>query len=174
MRMHSRANGFTLIELVVLIVVLGLALTGVTLVINRTVAQSPKALVQTRAMDIAQSYLEEILQKRFDQHTGPGGIPRCDSTDNNAVACSNTLGPDGETRAWYNDVDDYNGINDSPPITATGTSLSDYQSYRVQITVTYAGNELGFANNRQAKRITVSVTTPLGNVIPVSAYRVNY
>jgi MSHA pilin protein MshD len=172
--MPYKANGFTLIELVVLIAVLALALTGVTLVINHVVQQSPRALVQTRAMELAQAYLEEILQQRFDQHTGQGGIPRCDSTDNNAQSCSNSLGPDSETRNWFNDVDDYNGINDQPPLTATGTTLSQYNDYRVQVTVTYAGNELGFTDNRHAKRITVSVTTPLGNVIPVSAYRVNF
>jgi len=174
MLMRYRRNGFTLIELVVLIAVLALALTGVTLAINRVVQQSPRALVQTRAVELAQAYLEEILQKRFDQHTGQGGIPRCDSTDNNAQACSNSLGPDSETRNWFNDVDDYNGINDQPPLTATGTTLNQYQDYRVQVTVTYAGNELGYTDNRHAKRITVSVTTPLGNVIPVSAYRVNF
>jgi MSHA pilin protein MshD len=174
MPMRYNANGFTLIEMVVMIVVLGLALTGVTLVINRVVQQSPEALVQTRAMELAQSYLEEILQKRYDENTGQGGIPRCDSTDNNAKACSNTLGPDSETRNWFNDVDDYNGINDQPPMTATGTALSNYQSYRVQVSVSYAGNELGYTDNRRAKRITVSVTTPLGNVIPVTAYRINF
>jgi MSHA pilin protein MshD len=174
MPMPCKSHGFTLIELVVLIVVLGVALTGVTLAINHALQQAPKTLVQTRAMEIAQSYLEEILQKRFDQNTGQGGIPRCDSTDNNAKACSNSLGPDSETRGWYNDVDDYNGINDQPPVTATGTTVSNYQDYRVQVSVAYAGNELGFSDNRHAKRITVSVTTPLGNAIPVSAYRVNY
>ena len=177
--MHSDARGFTLIELVVLILVLGLALTGVTLVINHVVEQSPKALVQTRAMELAQSYLEEILQKRFDETTGQGGIPRCDSTDTNAVACSNTLGPDAlgagtEARQQFDDVDDYNGVNDQPPVTATGTAMSNYQSYRVQVSVSYAGTQLGFSDNRRAKRITVNVTTPLGNVIPVSAYRVNF
>lgn len=174
MHMHSKRHGFTLIELIVLIAVLGLALTGVTLAINHSAQQAPMALMQTRAMEIAQSYLEEILQKRFDQNTGQGGIPRCDSTDNNARTCSSTLGPDGETRATYNDVDDYNGISDSPPVTATGTSLTDYNGYRVQVSVVYAGNELGYSSNRHAKRITVTVTTPLGNTIPVSAYRVNY
>ncbi|MBI1423916.1 MAG: prepilin-type N-terminal cleavage/methylation domain-containing protein [Gammaproteobacteria bacterium] len=174
MPMRSRCQGFTLIELVVLIVVLGLALTGVTLVINHVVQKSPEALVQTRAMDLAQSYLEEILQKRFDENTGQGGIPRCDSTDTNALACSNTLGPDSESRNQFDDVDDYNGVNDQPPVTATGTVVNNYDGYRVQVSVSYAGTELGYSDNRRAKRITVSVTTPLGNVIPVSAYRVNY
>jgi MSHA pilin protein MshD len=178
--MRYNRDGFTLIEMVVLIVVLGVGLTGVTLVINQTVTQAPKALVQTRAMALAQAYLDEILQKRYDQTSGQGGIPRCDSSDNLAVACSASLGPDSvsplglETRGSYNDVDDYNGVDDQPPIDATGSAFPNYSGYRVQVSVSYAGSELGYANNRAAKRITVNVTTPLGNVIPVSAYRVNF
>lgn len=170
--------GFSLIELIVVIVVLSLALTGISLVINRTVQQSPEALVQTRAMELAQTYMDEILTKRYDEQSGQGGIPRCDSTDNAAKPCSNTFGADGavETdRLQYDDVDDYHNLNELPPTSIVdGTNLSNYNSYRVQVAVTYAGNELGLTDNRGAKRITISVTTPLNNVIPVSAYRLNF
>ena len=169
-----RCSGFTLIEMIIIILVLSLALTGVTLLINRAVQQSPEALVQTRAMELAQSYLDEILHKRYDEQTGQGGTPRCDSTDNAAQPCSNTLGSEEGARNAFDDVDDYHGLDDQPPVTATGTNFDFYISYRVQVSVNYAGNELGLAGNRGAKRITVSVTTPLGNVIPVSAYRVNF
>jgi len=174
MRVNYQQRGFSLIEMIVVIVVLGIGLTGVTLVINETVKQSPRPLVQTRAMELAQTYLDEILAKRFDETSGQGGLPRCDSTDNAAQVCSNTMGnEEGNSRLLFDDVDDYNNLNNSPPITASGTTLSNYDSYRVQIAVTYAGGDLGLAN-RGAKRITVTVTTPLGTTIPVSAYRVNF
>jgi len=167
------ANGFTLIELIIVILVLSLALTGVTIAINETVKQSSKPLVQTRAMELAQTYLDEILNKRFDELSGQGGTPRCDSSDNAAQTCSNSLGnEESNNRQLFDDVDDFNGLNDSPPVTAN-SSLVNYSSYRVQVSVAYAGGDLGLSS-RGAKRITVSVTTPLGNVIPVSAYRVNF
>ena len=170
------ANGFTLIELVVVIVVLSLALTGVTLVISRVVQQSPEALVQTRAMELAQTYLDEIFSKRFDELSGQGGVPRCDSTDNSTQTCTNTLGSEeGSNRLLFDDVDDYNGLNEQPPTSIIdGSNLSNYDSYNVQVAVVYAGSELGFASNRHAKRITISITTPLGNTIPVSVYRINF
>ncbi len=174
MHMLVRQNGFSLVELIVMIVVLSVALTGVTIAINEAVKQSPKPLVQTRAMELAQAYLDEILAKRFDEFSGQGGIPRCDSIDNAAQTCSNTMGnEEGGSRSLFDDVDDYHGLNDTPPVLASGTSLANYGSYQVQITVGYNGSELGLTN-RGAKRITVSVTTPLGNVVPVSAYRVNF
>lgn len=166
--------GFSLIEMVVVIVVLAVGLTGVTLVINETVKQSPKPLVQTRAMELAQTYLDEILAKRFDEQSGQGGIPRCDSVDNAAQTCSNTMGnEEGGSRLLFDDVDDYNGLDNLPPITASGVVLNQYDSYRVQVSVAYAGTELGLAN-RGAKRITITITTPLGTTLPVSAYRVNF
>ena len=173
-RYDTRQSGFSLIEMVVVIVVLAVGLTGITLVINETVKQSPKPLVQTRAMELAQTYLDEILAKRFDELSGQGGMPRCDSVDNAAQTCSNTMGDEeGGSRLLFDDVDDYNNLDNSPPITASGTVLNNYSSYRVQVNVTYAGAELGLAN-RGAKRITIMITTPLGTTLPVSAYRVNF
>ncbi|MHA1569403.1 MAG: type IV pilus modification PilV family protein, partial [Alphaproteobacteria bacterium] len=60
-------RGFTLIELIVFIVVLAIGLTGTLLVINRSVGLAPEALVQTRAMEIAQAYLDEIVTKKYDE-----------------------------------------------------------------------------------------------------------
>ena len=172
----KQARGFTLIELVVVIVVLAVALTGVTLAINQAVQHSPDALVQTRAMELAQTYLDEIYSKRYDELSGQGGLPRCDSSDTNAQACSNTLGSEeGSNRLLFDDVDDYDGLNEQPPTSIVdGSNLNNYDSYGVQIAVVYAGSELGFTSNRRAKRITISITTPLGNTLPVSVYRVNF
>lgn len=174
-----RQRGFTLVEMVVVIVVLALGLVGVTLVINRTVLQSPEALIHTRAMEIAHAYLDEIMSQRFDENSGQGGLPRCDSTDPNQQACTNTLGPDNpppeNDRTQYDDVDDYDGLSHSPPkALASGNDLSEYDGFGVTVNVVFAGSELGFADNTRAKRVVVTVSRPFGNSIAVSAYRVNF
>ena len=174
---NKHQSGFTLIELVVFIVILAVGLTGTILAINQTVTNAPKAMMQLRAMEISQAYLDEISTKRFDENTGQGGLPTCDSPTPAApiTACSSVLGPEaGETRNTFNDVDDYNGTNDSPPVDAAGNSNPDYTGYRVQISLSYAGTELALANNRFAKRISLVITSPFGDRIPVSYYRTNF
>lgn len=172
------AAGFTLVELLVFIVVVAVGLTGTVLVINRSVLLAPEALMRTRAMELAQAYLDEITTKRYDENTGQGGVPRCSSVDPGSQPCTpaGSLGPEGESRATYDDVDDYHGTDDRPPQNATGTALDGYDDYRVQVTIEYAGTELGYppADNIHAKRVTVTITTPFGTSIPVSVYRTNF
>jgi MSHA pilin protein MshD len=115
------------------------------------VLQSPEALVQTRAMEIAQAYLDEVMTKRFDENSGQGGVPRCDSTDTGAQPCSATLGADDppeDERRKYDDVDDYHGLSHSPPqLLSAGTALDGYGGYGVTVEVVLAGSELGYADN---------------------------
>lgn len=132
--------------------------------------QSAEPLVQQRAAALAQSLMEEILSKRFDELTPDGGVPPC-------TPCSSSLGSDGETRASFDDVDDYNDYcASSVAVTdADGSSLSGYDSYRMRICVSYDGNYDGVDDTDQAaKRITVTITP--GSLAPIvfSAYRANF
>ncbi|MGY3870522.1 type IV pilus modification PilV family protein [Aeromonas crassostreae] len=129
----KRARGFTLIELIVGIVLLSVALTGILgLLIN----QAPRAVdpvQQVRAAQLAQRLLGEILQKSFDEYSDHnGGRYRCGETvdgqfygdcscPRNTPSCiqkppesaiagwqATYYGPDGEPAPYaYNDVDDF-------------------------------------------------------------------
>ena len=80
--------------------------------------------------------MEEILGRRYDERSPSGGVPPCSST---TTACS-TAGAfnDGETRAQFDDVDDYNGLVEQPPRDVNGNPRPDYDSYRVAVSVAYA------------------------------------
>ena len=177
--------GFTLVELIVFIVVLAVGLVGVALVINRTMLVAPQAMEKTKAMELAQLYLDEILTKRFDENTGQGGLPTCDSPDpatsTNKCTLEPSFGIDGaETRSVFDDIDDYHGLNNAPPENASGTALTTYNGYSVAVNVTYAGDDFDDAgipldlHNNFAKLITVTITSPFNNAFTMSAYRLNY
>ncbi|MGN4932863.1 type IV pilus modification PilV family protein [Aeromonas rivipollensis] len=114
--MRSLKRGFTLIELIVGIVLLAIALTGILGLLVNQAPQAVDPVQQVRAAQLAQRILNEVLQKSFDEHSDHnGGRFRCGETAGTPPvtypACTNTAsyGPEsGETRPYqFNDVDDY-------------------------------------------------------------------
>ncbi|WP_432460151.1 type IV pilus modification PilV family protein [Agarivorans sp. QJM3NY_25] len=175
----SRAvvRGFTLIELVVGMVVMAIALVVISSFMAPLARRSIDPVYQIRAAELGSSLMNEILTKSFDQrsdHTG-GGLWRCGeaSAPTASQICTTraNYGPDGESRAQYNDVDDY--VTDGRYITiddSLGVDLADvyrHYSYRVAIDSSEHGQN-------QAKRIDLWVRAPNSVDYAFSAYRWNY
>jgi MSHA pilin protein MshD len=174
---HPKQNGFTLIEIIIGIVMLSISLAIVSSLIAPTEKQSADNLLQIKAAELGQSLLNDISSRAFDHNSDmSGGRIRCGEPDNvsNPCTAANKLGPDiGENeRKDYNDVDDFHGyiVNENSLDDSLGQS---YSSFNVNVTVQYAGADLGLASNL-AKRITVSVTTPLGTEIKFATHKTNF
>jgi MSHA pilin protein MshD len=140
--------GVSLIELIVFIVVVSIALLALIGVYNQATINNVDPIVRVRALESAQSKLDEILLLKYDEMTPTGGIPACNSGAPNSVGCNNA--PDGN----MNDVDDYDGWSDAP-----------YTGYSRTVTVRTNGN---------IKLITVSVATPTGETMLLAAERANF
>lgn len=161
---RRQQGGVTLVELVITIIIISVAVAGVMTAFSYSVGRSADPLWQTKAMRLAQLYLDEILTKPYDEDTPAGGLPPYSG------ACR--VGSDGESRAAFDDVDDYDGVDDQPPVLLSGT-VDDYSNYRVQVSVACAGGDVGL-NNGDAKRITVTVTPPGLPSQPFAVYRGHY
>ena len=61
--MTGRQRGFTLIELIIFIVVVGVGVAGILSVYTTSIKNSADPLVRKQALAIAESLLEEILLK---------------------------------------------------------------------------------------------------------------
>ncbi|MEH6649050.1 MAG: prepilin-type N-terminal cleavage/methylation domain-containing protein [Motiliproteus sp.] len=176
-RQLSTSAGFTLIELVITIAVLSIALLTMAQSLKFSAEYGADTLWQTKAIELVQAYADEIQTKRFDHNSPVGGVPACGTAS--AANCSGVLGSEsGESRGGgsnnFNDVDDYNGLNESPPLDSQGNIRSDYQGYRVEAGVSYAGNALGLASNSDAKLITITVTPSGQTPLVFNVYRGNY
>jgi len=168
---NHRISGYSLVELVVTIVLTAITMAILYTVFANTQSRSIEPVDQIKAAELAQAYIEEILLKKYDENSPAGNGARCNSPGN--PACSATLGPDGgETRAQYDDVDDYNGLSESPPLDALGNPRNGFANFSADVTVSYAGGDLGFANG-DMKRIQVDIGVR-GNTYTFSAYKGNF
>lgn len=162
----NKENGATLVELVITIVIISVAIAGVVGAFSVITGRSADPLNQTRAVAVAQVYLDEILSRKYDEGTPAGGVPK-------QSGC--TINTEEGSRAGFDDVDDYDSLTDSPPKNADGDALdtSAYSGFSVDVTVTCAGSEIGLAND-DAKRIDVVVTDPSNQDYLFSVYRSNF
>ncbi len=150
----KRETGVTLIEIIVFLVVIGLALSALLRVFNQSVVKSVDPVVRVRALDIAQAQLDEILSRKFDENTPTGGFPPCGSAT--GPTCMG-IAPD----AGYDDVGDYNGYSDT----------STHPLYPITVSVSSA--TFGPASV-PARLIMVKVGMPGGDALTLSAYRTNF
>jgi MSHA pilin protein MshD len=132
-------------------------------------------LADVKVVELGQAYIEEILSKRFDENTAQGGSPPCAP---GGIACG-ALGPEtGESRDVYDDVDDYHGVVDQPPLDSLGMPRIGYDRFTVEVEVAYATAaeiaSYGLDNTSDAKRIMVRVSPPDGTAIEFDVYRGNF
>ncbi len=198
---RSTQRGITIIEMVITIVILAIALVGITQMISNGLRSSADIMTETRAVALAQSYLDEIFGKRFDDASNPRGIPPCRTDCTEEVDFGPEVGEDD--RIDFDDVDDYHGLYEGWGQLAPFDVLRDaeglprigYENFSVEISVRYleidvAGVEelLGvdsalpveedqtdLDNSEDAKLITVTIRNP-GNASgwPFSVYKANF
>ena len=198
----NRQSGFNLIEMVIGIVTFAVALTVITAVIAPQINRSVDPIYQVRATELAQSMFNEILGKYYDHNSDAnGGRIRCDEdlngdgddldTSEGERSCTEVLGPEtGETRATFNDVDDYNGYEETETITnsigqdlvlSNGDKL--YANFKVAVSVSYDDDQNAVANEDESpahpttgnvKWILVTVTMPNDEEVSFSSYKHNY
>jgi MSHA pilin protein MshD len=75
-------RGVTLIELILSMVIISIAVTGVLSVMNLTVKHSADPVVEHQAIAIAEAYLEEILLQAYTDPNGTNAGETRSSFDN--------------------------------------------------------------------------------------------
>lgn len=177
--MHSlkRQQGFTLIEIIVGIVTLGLTFTLLTVLIFPQAQRSTEPVMQARASALGQALLNEILNKPFDAQTNfAQGNLRCSEDINIPCTHPNEFGLSGLERPRFRSVEDYHGYIFSED--AFGNDLSEvYRGFKASVEVCYsdtAGVCSSGAPNYRFKRVLVTVTTPTNQDFLFSAVRGNY
>ena len=183
-RVQKNQSGITLIELVVTIVVLGVALITLSGILRGGASNNSDLTIQVRATSLAQAYLDEILGKRYDERTRNRGVPPCSTAAPAPRQCSaeasfgadygSPVDPGENSRSRLDDVDDYHGMDEGdgqalPLQDAQGNTRTGYDNFRVRVAVRYLNLGVGeeeenLAENNEyndvfdAKLITVTVS----------------
>lgn len=172
MKRSSRPRGVTLVELIVAIVVIGAGVAGILKVMDVTTRRSADPMLMQQAQLIAESYLEEILLRKFID------------PDTDTVCPAPEAG-----RADYDNVCDYNGLNDNAgAIDQLGNAVPGLERYNVSVTVlpnstaTTAAVSLGGLSNDygagyiRVLQVTVVVTHDdfPGVGVTLTGYRTHY
>jgi MSHA pilin protein MshD len=152
MRGPARSRGITLVELIVTIVVVGIAVASVLAVLSAAAVRSADTMVRQQSVLIAQSYLREILEKPF-------GVDAC------YPGCS---------RTQMAAVGDYNGLSNTGVRDANDVAVGSLSGYQANVTASYSALGAISAASRQAQLVTVTVTPPTGPQVVISGYRTKY
>lgn len=151
-----RQRGISLIELIIFIVIISVALTGILLVMNQVTKSSADPLIHKQALAAAESLLEEIELQDFISASGV----------TNAVTQANRA-------SEYHIVNDYNGFATTGIYSVNGVApLAGLGNYNASVAIT--PEALGGIAAGSAVRITVTVTTPQGEAIALDGYRTAY
>ncbi len=145
----KRERGLTLVELLVSIVIVGIAASTILGVFSITSASSADPMIRHQAAAIAESYLEEVLARPFDDPDGS----------------------DTETlRADFDDVDDYDGLLDSGARDQFGNPIPSLGDYTVAVAVSNSSALPGIPAG-DTYRVDVLVTRSTDINFQLSGYR---
>ncbi|EDP58134.1 type II secretion system protein [Vibrio sp. AND4] len=182
--------GITLVEMIMVIVLMGIAMAAFTSFLVPQIRDSAKPHYQTRAAALGQSFMSQILARGFDENSDfDGGLLRCGENSTSCTLPAN-LGPDsGESIPEnFDDVDDYIGCWSTPTTVAQcqgtsrgtlssilGTSSEDkYPNFRVEVGVGYDNLVAPVIGMTNYKKITVTVFASNTQPLKLTAIRGNY
>lgn len=167
------ARGFTLVEMIMYIAIVSIGVAGILSVMTYTSRHSADPMIQQQALLIAESYMEEILLKRFTDPTG--------------TATQICPTPEVGGRASYDNTCDYHNLsNTAGAVDQLGNTVAGLTAYNVSVSVTGAvgdatalGPTASQTNNTGALRVLrvdVEVTHDDDSNFSVrlTGYRTNY
>jgi len=188
-----RQRGVSLIELILTMVVLGIAAAGVLLVLNMSAKNTADPVRRKQGMLIAEGLLEEVELARMtwcdpaDAHvlTATSSTVGAALTDCASASTAEAMGPElvaGNTRP-YDNVNDYSGLTTTVDAsgTAFGGGTGSMSGYSATVAIT-SSDKLGPAaaiiDGTAAPlgllRITVTVTYSPGESVVLEGYRARY
>lgn len=155
MSIRRRQSGFTLVELVVAIIIIGVGVAGVLAAYMNSVKGSADAVVGKQLVAIAEEMMEEVLLKPY---AVTGGAP-----SNVLTACGVAA-----NREAFDDVRDYNAYQTTGICDGEGDAVPGLGGYGVAVTV-----QATVLDGIAALRVTVTASNGTQNFV-LDGFRTDY
>jgi len=154
-------RGLTLIECLMSMLLLSLVMVGAIAAVGGSHRMQGILSDRVLGQQLAMGLMQEVLEKAYEE---PDDLL--------------SFGPEGAEitagRPLYDDVDDYNGLVDSPPADQNGNVLPGYTGWSRNVAVEWA-DPISFqsttTSNTQLKRVTVTVLHAGKTVATLVSYR---
>ncbi len=172
-------RGLSLIELLVFIVVVGIAVSGVLSVYSLNARSSADPMVRKQALAIAESLLEEVLAKPYTYcDPDDANVETASSPAGCAAVAETAMGPEaGESRysnvTPFDNVNDYDGFSMAGIVDLNNNAVPGLGAYSADIQVRPAGAFNGIPAG-ETLLVTVTVTAPGNQGVSLSGYRTRY
>ncbi len=179
MKPTRRPRGLTLIELLLFVVVVGIALSAMLRVFVTATQASADPMIRRQQLAIAESMLREVQLMPFTW---------CDPDDANAATAASTAGcasliessgPEaGESRygptLYFDNVNDYAGFTMSGIKDLANAQVTGLAGYSLSVVVASAALDTVTLASGDAAKITVTVTGPDGSTLALQGWRSRY
>ena len=159
----ARRGGFSIIEALVGIIIVGVTFAAVMTTVGAARTVQYKAAGRERGTYLADHLMAEILAQRYQDPQYPGG------------PLGREAGESSSPRLNYDDVDDYDGWQASPPQQADGTVMTSLPGWSEEVEVRWV-DPADLAStaiiDTGVKRILVTVShngVPMARLVAVAA-----
>lgn len=171
-----RIRGLTLIELLLFVVILGIALSAMLSVFITATQASADPLIRRQQLAIAESLLREVELMPFTW-CDPDDAATATATSAAGCTTAEALGPEaGETRygptSYFDNVNDYAGFSMTGIRDITNAAVSGLSGYAAAVDV--ASATLNGIASGAALKITVTVTAPDGSRLSLQGWRTRF
>jgi MSHA pilin protein MshD len=143
-------RGFTLIEVLLTITLVGVGLVATMRALPIALQMSEASRQSMEAQQLASEMLAELSRQPFED---PTKRRRRFGRERDEAA---------ETRADFDDIDDYDGWTASPPQNRDGTPQTEFADYRRTVAVACVDTDdyTRLQSSGNAKRITITISRP--------------
>jgi MSHA pilin protein MshD len=155
------SRGFILIEASISYIVLSLALVALVPMFILSLRANKASEKVAVAVHLSQELLEEVRLHRWDQATPTPSVH---------IAAGSALGLDGgesgADKRTFNDIDDFNGWTESPPMDPVMRPLTSFSTYSRSVTISYLNASFQTSGTpTDLKKVAVCTSAP--KLIPV-------